>query len=184
MLESSASFDDLDFVQMRISNGGTSPTKRARYSIVGGAGLKELLALRGFAGYEIDNRLSIWFLEFLKMKHTPAGEAFTELVLTGLVLGALLERAGDALAIPEGQTAARWRVLARASKTDMTVAEIARSLNQSRQSVQKIADALADDDLAIYIDNPGDRRAKLRPLTHLGREHPEIHTFQAVFMGK
>ena len=104
------------------------------------------------------------------MKHTPAGEAFTELVLTGLVLGALLERAGDALAIPEGQTAARWRVLARASKTDMTVAEIARSLNQSRQSVQKIADALADDDLAIYIDNPGDRRAKLLTLTHLGRD--------------
>ena len=73
------------------------------------------------------------------MKHTPAGEAvLPELVLTGLVLGALLERAGDALAIPEGQTAARWRVLARASKTDMTVAEIARSLNQSRRGVKRL----------------------------------------------
>jgi DNA-binding MarR family transcriptional regulator len=104
------------------------------------------------------------------MKHTPAGEAFTELVLTGLVLGALLEQAGDALAIPEGRTAARWRVLARASKTDMTVAEIARSLKQSRQSVQKIADALSEDGLAVYIDNPGDRRAKLLTLTRRGRD--------------
>jgi DNA-binding MarR family transcriptional regulator len=104
------------------------------------------------------------------MKHTPAGEAFTELVLTGLVLSALLEQAGDALAIPEGQSAARWRVLARASKKDMTVAEIARSLKQSRQSVLKIADALSKDGLTVYVDNPGDRRAKLLRITDRGRD--------------
>jgi DNA-binding MarR family transcriptional regulator len=103
------------------------------------------------------------------MKHTPAGEAFTELVLTGLILGALLEQAGDALTSPMGQTAARWRVLAHASKAEMTVAEIARSLKQSRQSVLKIADALSGDGLTVYVDNPGDRRAKLLKITARGR---------------
>jgi DNA-binding MarR family transcriptional regulator len=103
------------------------------------------------------------------MKHTPAGEALTELVLTGLVLGALLEQAGDALTMPDGQTAARWRVLAHASKVDMTVAEIARSLKQSRQSVLKIADALSGDGLTVYADKPSDRRTKLLMITDLGR---------------
>jgi DNA-binding MarR family transcriptional regulator len=103
------------------------------------------------------------------MKRTPAGEAFTQIVTIGLVVGARLEQAGDALAIPEGQSAARWKVLGRASKKDMTVAEIARSLEQSRQSVQKVADALVEDGMATYVDNPGDRRAKLFKLTNRGR---------------
>jgi DNA-binding MarR family transcriptional regulator len=103
------------------------------------------------------------------MKRTPAGEAFTQIVTIGLVVGARLEQAGDALAIPEGQSAARWKVLGRASKKDMTVAEIARSLEQSRQSVQKVADALVEDGMAAYVDNPGDRRAKLFKLTNRGR---------------
>jgi DNA-binding MarR family transcriptional regulator len=104
------------------------------------------------------------------MKRTPVGEAFTEIVTIGLVVGARLEQAGDALAIPEGQSAARWKVLGRASKKDMTVAEIARSLEQSRQSVLKVADALVEDGLADYVDNPGDRRAKLFTLTSRGRD--------------
>jgi DNA-binding MarR family transcriptional regulator len=104
------------------------------------------------------------------MKRTRAGEAFTEIVTIGLVVGARLEQAGDALAIPDGQSAARWKVLGRASKQDMTVAEIARSLEQSRQSVQKVADALVEDGLAAYVDNPSDRRAKLFALTDRGRD--------------
>jgi DNA-binding MarR family transcriptional regulator len=111
------------------------------------------------------------------MKRTPAGEAFTVIVTIGLVVGARLEQAGDALAIPEGQSAARWKVLGRASKKDMTVAEIARSLEQSRQGVQKTADALVEDGLAVYVDNPGDRRAKLFALTGRGRD--TLHAIQA-----
>ncbi len=102
-------------------------------------------------------------------RRTSAGEAFTEIVTTGLKVSALLEQAGEVLTAPEGQSAARWKVLGVASKHQMTVAEISRTLRQSRQGVQKVADALAEDGLAQYVDNPSDRRAKILALTDQGK---------------
>jgi hypothetical protein len=80
----------------------------------------------------------------MMMRRTPAGETFTEIVTIGLNVSALLEQAGEVLTAPEGQSAARWKVLGVVSKHQMTVAEIARTLRQSRQGVQKVADALAE----------------------------------------
>lgn len=116
------------------------------------------------------------------MKRLSSAEAFNQIVKMGLLLGAQLEQAGDALTAPEGQSAARWKVLGRASKKEMTVAEIARSLRQSRQSVQKIADSLAADGLAVYVDNPADRRAKRLAVSVRGREVLEaIHIRQVAW---
>jgi len=68
--------------------------------------------------------------------------------------GALL-RSGERVTRPLGQSSARWQVLGRAGYRPRTV-------------VQRIADALADEGLVAYRDNPADRRARLVGLTPAG----------------
>jgi len=93
----------------------------------------------------------------------------------------MLIDAGDALAKPAGQTSARWRVLAAVEEELSTVATIARALGQARQSVQRVADLLANDGLAEFDDNPDDRRAMLLRLTPRGRT--TLRTIQAAQRG-
>jgi DNA-binding MarR family transcriptional regulator len=103
------------------------------------------------------------------MRRTLGGDAFIEIVKRGLLLGALLEEAGDTLTAADGQSAARWKVLGVVAKQERTVAKIALSLKLSRQAVQRVADVLAADGLVEYLDNPDDRRANLLALTSRGR---------------
>jgi DNA-binding MarR family transcriptional regulator len=49
------------------------------------------------------------------------------------------------------------------------VAQIARAMGLARQSVQRLADLLADEGVVAYRDNPEHRRAKLVELTSEGR---------------
>lgn len=100
---------------------------------------------------------------------TPAGDAFAEFALTVIRLSGLLIAAGDALAKPVGQTSARWLVLAEADQGPTTVAQIARQLGLTRQSVQRVADLLVGDGLVAYAENPAHRRAKLVTLTPEGK---------------
>jgi DNA-binding MarR family transcriptional regulator len=102
-------------------------------------------------------------------KRTPAGDAFSRLVIQVLQLNGLLTAAGDEMARPAGQTSARWQVLAAADHAPMTVAQIARTLNLARQSVQRVADLLEAEGLVVYEENPGHRRARLVALTPIGR---------------
>ena len=83
-------------------------------------------------------------------------------------LDGALAAAGDGLARPSGQTSARWRVLAAVEQQPRTVAQIARAWSLARQSVQRVADALDQEGLVAYEDNPDDRRAKLVRLTSRG----------------
>jgi DNA-binding MarR family transcriptional regulator len=99
--------------------------------------------------------------------------------LSGIViqifqLNGLLTAIGDAMAKPAGQSAARWQVLAAIERGPATVAQIARALRLTRQSVQRVADILAREGLAAYEDNPGHRRAKLLRLTPSGQRALEI----------
>lgn len=100
---------------------------------------------------------------------TPAGGALSALVVRILRLGERLNAAGDALARPAGQTSARWRVLAAIEEAPATVAQIAREFELARQSVQRIADALAREGLASFEDNPEHQRARLLRLTGDGQ---------------
>ena len=99
---------------------------------------------------------------------TSAGDAFSWVALQVLQLHGLLIEAGDAMAAPMGQTSARWQVLAALEETPRSVAQIARAMNQARQSVQRIGDLLAKEGFAIYEDNPAHQRAKLLRLTPAG----------------
>jgi DNA-binding MarR family transcriptional regulator len=102
-------------------------------------------------------------------RRTPAGNAFSAVAILILRLAGHLTAAGDQLARPAGQTSARWQVLAAAESEPVTVAHIARSLGLARQSVQRVADVLAEEGLADYQENPAHRRAKLLRLMPKGR---------------
>ena len=100
---------------------------------------------------------------------TPAGDAFTALLGQAIGLTRRFTPAGEALAKPAGQTLARWLVLETIQDKPATVAQIARTLHLARQGVQRLADVLVRDGLAVYQDNPAHRRAKLVRLTPEGR---------------
>src|SRR3712207_6561230 len=69
---------------------------------------------------------------------TPAGDAFSELVVRVFRVNGLLVAAGDDLAGREGQSTARWQVLAMVEDEPRSVAHIARFLGLARQSVQRL----------------------------------------------
>jgi len=111
------------------------------------------------------------------VERTPAANTLSWLVVQVMQLNGLLIAAGDALAAPAGQTSARWQVLAAVEDAPMSVAQIARAMNLTRQSVQRVADLLAEDGLTAYEDNPAHARAKLLRLRSKGRK--ALQTIQA-----
>ena len=102
------------------------------------------------------------------MNQSTEGEALTRLLVEVVRLAEFFTRTGEALARPAGQTLARWLVLGTLEGGPEPVAEIARRLRLTRQSVQRVADLLAHDGLIAYEDNPRHRRAKLARLTPEG----------------
>jgi DNA-binding MarR family transcriptional regulator len=102
-------------------------------------------------------------------ERTPAGDAFSDLVVQLFRLNGMLSEAGDELARPAGLTTARWRALAAIEEEPRAVAGIARAWGLARQSVQRVADSLVDEGLAQYVDNPAHQRAKLLTLSPKGR---------------
>ena len=78
-------------------------------------------------------------------------------------------RVGEDITQAIGQSSARWQVLGRAYEPQ-TVANMARDIGHTRQSVQRVADVLAREGLVVYKDNPADRRAQLLELTPQGLE--------------
>ena len=72
------------------------------------------------------------------------------------------------MAKPAGQTETRWQVLDVIGNGPASVAEVARVYGLARQSVQRTADTLVRDGLAVYEANPRHRRAKLLRLTPAG----------------
>src|SRR5215211_5707497 len=108
---------------------------------------------------------------------TPAGDALTDLVMQVVRLIRDFTVVGEALAKPAGQTLARWLVLEAVQDEPATVAQIARRMHLARQGVQRLADVLARDGLAVYEPNPAHRRAKLLRLTPQGRS--ALRTVQA-----
>ena len=102
------------------------------------------------------------------MKHTPAGKVLTDLVLEIFRLNGRLLGAGDELTRSFGQTSSRWQVMGAVEDEPRTVAEIARLMGLTRQSVQRTADLLGAEKLGEFVDNPNHRRAHLFRLTDRG----------------
>jgi DNA-binding MarR family transcriptional regulator len=104
------------------------------------------------------------------LRRSAEGDAFTELVLEVFRLNGLLLAAGDQLAEPSGLTSARWQVLGVVDHEPAPVANVARIMGLTRQTVQTTADTLERDGFVEYRDNPHHRRAKLIALTDQGRK--------------
>jgi len=85
-------------------------------------------------------------------------------------INGLLMRSGDIITRSIDQSSARWQVLGRIGYNPQTVAKIARDMGHARQSVQRVADVLVNEGLAIYKDHKTDRRTKLIELTPRGAE--------------
>jgi DNA-binding MarR family transcriptional regulator len=99
---------------------------------------------------------------------SAAGDTLTELVLATFALNGRFLAAAEELARPAGLTAARWQVLGAVLHEPRTVSAIARVMGLARQSVQRLADVLVGQGLAVYEDNPEHRRAKLLVATEAG----------------
>ncbi|MGN6676309.1 MAG: MarR family winged helix-turn-helix transcriptional regulator [Streptosporangiaceae bacterium] len=110
-------------------------------------------------------------------KHSAAGEILTALIIPVIQLEAHFSRAGEAIAASGGQTMARWLTLEMVAGQPATVAQVARNLGLTRQSVQRIADLLARDGLTEYVDNPAHQTSMLVRLTPRGRQ--TLRTIQA-----
>lgn len=103
-------------------------------------------------------------------RHTAAGAVLTDLIIPVIRLEALFSRAGEAIAETAGQTLARWLALEMVAGQPATVAQVARRLGLTRQSVQRIADLLENDGLTEYVDNPAHQTSKLVRITARGRQ--------------
>ena len=106
------------------------------------------------------------------MKHSKEGRVFTEVVLEIFKLSGLLVTEGDVLTKELGLTSARWKVLGALALSDssMTVPQIAHTMGQSRQSVQRLTDALEQDGFVNYSNNPYHKKAKLVAFSGKGKE--------------
>ena len=114
--------------------------------------------------------------------HTKAGSAMTELILQTFRLHGALMDSGERLVKPVGLTAARWQVISSIARAVQPgpVAHIARDMGLSRQSVQRLADILAREEILEYRDNPHHKRAPLVVLTQKGRVAFEAATRKQV----
>ena len=99
----------------------------------------------------------------------------TAVELTGLVLEVFrlngrLIASGDALVGRIGLTSARWQVLGAIAlqARPAPVVRIADAMGLARQSVQRIVDALGQEGLIAFRENPHHKRAKLVVLTGAG----------------
>ncbi|CAN5869710.1 MarR family transcriptional regulator [soil metagenome] len=99
---------------------------------------------------------------------SAAGDALTDLVLRVFRLNGLFLSVAEEMTRPAGLTAARWQVLGAVLREPLTVSGIARSMGLTRQSVQRLANALVEDGMAEYVPNPAHRRAKLLRPTSAG----------------
>jgi DNA-binding MarR family transcriptional regulator len=100
---------------------------------------------------------------------SACGWAFSELLVEVFRVNGLLLAAGDELTRPVGLTSARRQVLGVVDHSPATVAQVARTMGLTRQSVQQTADALVRDKLVELVSNPAHQRAKLMVLTPEGR---------------
>jgi DNA-binding MarR family transcriptional regulator len=103
-------------------------------------------------------------------KLTGAGEAMTRLVLTVFRASGTLNAAGDELVADQDLTSARWQVLGAIQMADrpLTVAQIARRMGLTRQSVHASVQRLRESGLLVLMPNEAHRRSPLVGLTEAG----------------
>ena len=106
------------------------------------------------------------------MKRHKNAELFKEIILEIFRLHGLLNTVGDELTQEFGLSSARWKVLGAIflAECSQTVPQIAKTMGQSRQAIQKIVTAMYKDGFLTLEENPKHKTAKLISLTQKGKE--------------
>ena len=106
------------------------------------------------------------------MKRHKNAELFKEIILEIFRLHGLLNTVGDELTQEFGLSSARWKVLGAIflAECSQTVPQIAKTMGQSRQAIQKIVTAMHKDGFLTLEENPKHKTAKLISLTQKGKE--------------
>jgi len=99
---------------------------------------------------------------------SPSATLFRQLTRAVFAAHSSVLRHGDRANAAFGQSSARWRVMFNIEQGKGTVGEIARELDYTRQSIQRLADTLVADELATYAPDPQDRRKQIITLTARG----------------
>jgi len=99
------------------------------------------------------------------MHRTKAADRFTALVLEIFRFHGRLLAAGDRLTKPLDLSSARWQILGALEEAPLSVAQIARNMGLTRQTVQRLADELEKSQFIQYAPNPDHKKAKLVCLT-------------------
>ena len=100
---------------------------------------------------------------------TPEGDALTALALPAFELSGEFLEAAAVITAPHELTPARWQVLGAVLEEPLPVAEIARRVGLTRQSVQRVANDVVAQGSARWRPNPERRRQNLLVLTDKGR---------------
>src|SRR5579884_4303416 len=96
-------------------------------------------------------------------------ECFTQFTRALFAAHNMVLKHGDLMTGKYQQTSARWRILGNIEPCPLTVSQIAKQTGYTRQSIQRLADELVDEELATY-ESAIDRRTKNVCITEKGRE--------------
>jgi DNA-binding MarR family transcriptional regulator len=104
-------------------------------------------------------------------QYLSRGSSVNELLRQCYSLNRSLVSLASQLTEGTGISGAQWGVLSALNQDGQlrTVAETARRMGMARQSVQRVADLLADNDWVRFVSNPEDKRARLVEVTAKGR---------------
>ncbi len=104
------------------------------------------------------------------MARSKKAQALTDMILDIFKLSGQLIFAGDEIANEVGLTSARWKVLGALgiAEKPLTVSQIAQNMGQTRQSVQRLVDAMTDKGFLELKENPYHKTSKLVQLTKKG----------------
>ena len=103
-----------------------------------------------------------------QISRTSSAETFTQLILETFRFNGRLLAAGDRLTKELGLSSALWQVLGAIDEAPLPVAQIARNMGLTRQSVRRTANVLKDKGFIEFQENPNHQRAKLVVLTKQG----------------
>ena len=106
------------------------------------------------------------------MERHENAKLFKEVILEIFKLHGQLNNVGDKLTQEFGLSSARWKVLGAIflAECSQTIPQIAKSMGQSRQAIQKIVTAMHKDGFLTLEENPHHKTAKLISLTKKGKE--------------
>ena len=103
-------------------------------------------------------------------RQPPLDDPPSRFALVIFWINGLLMNRGEKITKPLGQSSARWQVLGRAGGSPQTVAQMARDMGLSRQSVQRVVNVLQGDGLVRLEEIPSDKRTARVALTPTGEE--------------